>query len=186
MSDPAVILAKLDHIKACAEVWEGSKVRAILWPVDAIRRLALEWDGKASALAVLLALLLPRLACAQTLTGPARVIDGDTLEVQGQRVRLHGVDAPEKDQLCRLKGSAYHCGLVSLVALEELLDGQPVTCEPKGRDRYGRVVARCFVGQPRHFDLSGLMVRQGLAVAYTKYSRDYAPLETLARAEGVR
>lgn len=142
-------------------------------------RAALRAAGR--PLVFLLFLLLPCLTSAQTLSGTARVVDGDTLEVQGQKVRLHGIDAPEKDQLCqRRKGSAYHCGLVSLVALEELLDGQPVTCEAKDRDRYGRVVARCFVGQP-HADLSGWMVRQGLAVAYLKYSADYAPQEAVAR-----
>lgn len=77
------------------------------------------------ASALLLVLSLP--LAAQTLTGPARVIDGDTIELQGQKVRLHGVDAPELSQTCQRKGALYHCGAVALVRLEELIDGRPVT-----------------------------------------------------------
>lgn len=116
----------------------------------------------------------------EALPGPARIVDGDTLEVQGQRIRLHGVDAPEKDQTCQRKATVYHCGAVALVRLEELIDGRPVTCTPLDRDRYGRMIARCFVGQP-HIDLGGWLVRQGLAVAYVKYSTDYLPQESVAR-----
>jgi endonuclease YncB( thermonuclease family) len=150
---------------------------------------------KVGRLAVfLVALLLPTLACAQTLAGIARVVDGDTLAVQGQKVRLWGIDAPEKRQFCMrpewnghsglLEPSAWPCGKEATSRLRVLLSGRPVTCVPKDRDRYGRVVARCFVGQP-HVDLSGWMVRQGLAVAYLKYSTDYVPQEAVARGARV-
>jgi endonuclease YncB( thermonuclease family) len=148
-------------------------------------------------LGLLLALLLAAPLSAQTLTGPARAIDGDTLELQGQRVRLHGVDAPEIRQTCTrpclecdlamgvtpgLSSETYACGVAARRRLEELIDSRPVTCRALDKDRYGRAVARCFVDAP-HIDLSGWLVRNGLAVAYTKYSRDYVPQETAARGE---
>ncbi len=55
---------------------------------------------------VVLLLLVPTAALAD-ITGPARVIDGDTIEVQGQRIRLHGIDAPESAQQCILRGKIY-------------------------------------------------------------------------------
>jgi endonuclease YncB( thermonuclease family) len=159
-------------------------------------------------LGLLLALLLAAPLSAQTLTGPARAIDGDTLELQGQRVRLHGVDAPEIRQTCTrpclecdlamgvtpgLSSETYACGVAARRRLEELIDSRPVTCRALDKDRYGRVVARCFVkGDLRqqdqrwsipHIDLGGWLVRNGLAVAYTKYSRDYVPQEAAARGE---
>jgi endonuclease YncB( thermonuclease family) len=127
-----------------------------------------EGRPRGAGLLLLVLFLLPcGAACAQPLTGPARVIDGDSLEIQGQRIRLHGVDAPEIRQTCTRPEFNGH-------------DSRPVTCRALGKDRYGRVVARCFVGKP-HIDLGGWMVRNGLAVAYTKYSRDYVPQETAAR-----
>jgi endonuclease YncB( thermonuclease family) len=141
------------------------------------------WERVLPAATITLLLFLLFLSfglSAQTLSGPARVVDGDTLEVQGQRIRLHGVDAPELSQTCQRKGSPYHCGAVSLVRLKELIDGRPVTCQGLDRDRWERVIARCFVGQP-HIDLGGWLVRNGLAVAYVKYSRDYLPQEAVAR-----
>lgn len=137
-----------------------------------------------------LALLLTAPLSAQPLSGPARVVDGDTLEVQGQRVRLHGIDAPELRQTCsrpefnghtsRMEDSPWACGVSARRHLEDLIARRPVTCRALDKDRYGRVVARCFVGTP-HIDLSGWMVFNGHAIAYTKYSRDYVPQETVAR-----
>ena len=58
-------------------------------------------------------LLFASPALAQTITGPARVIDGDTLGVSGQRIRLHGIDAPEKNQTCQIEGTPWACGIAA-------------------------------------------------------------------------
>ncbi len=73
------------------------------------------------------------------------MIDGDTIEVHGQRIRLHGIDAPEHQQLCRLDGKSWQCGKDAANALADKIARQPVTCEDLGRDRYKRIIARCTV-----------------------------------------
>ena len=110
------------------------------------------------------------------ISGHARIVDGDGLEIGGQRVRLHGVDAFEMRQMCG--GSA--CGQASANALRNLVGGRPVDCLEMDRDRYDRIVAVCHVGGQ---DLGAAQVRRGHAVAYTRYSRRYVPEELAARRE---
>ncbi len=77
--------------------------------------------------------------------GTATVIDGDTIEVHGQRIRLHGIDAPESRQLCRVDGKSWQCGKDAANALADKIARRPVTCEDLGRDKYDRIIARCTV-----------------------------------------
>jgi len=74
------------------------------------------------------------------------VIDGDTLEIRGERIRLFGIDAPESGQTCLdAKGRSYRCGQKAALVLDARIGEGVVTCERKGMDRYGRVVALCRV-----------------------------------------
>lgn len=113
------------------------------------------------------------------LTGTASVIDGDTLELRGRRIRLHGIDAPESDQLCSSHGGRYRCGQRAALALADLIGRRTVSCEQRDTDRYGRVVAVCSVGGQ---DLGAWMVRHGHALAYRRYSHDYVEAEEDAAA----
>jgi endonuclease YncB( thermonuclease family) len=90
--------------------------------------------------------------------GVASVIDGDTIEIHGQRIRLHGIDAPEASQLCDLDGKPWRCGQASASALADNIGRRTVMCEPRDRDRYGRLVAACSVGGA---SISAWMVREG-------------------------
>ena len=113
--------------------------------------------------------------------GRARVVDGDTLEVGGRRVRLHGIDAPESGQQCADGwGKRYDCGARASGLLRHLTEGREVSCAATGRDRYGRIVAVCRAAGR---DLGRTLVRHGWAVAYERYSRDYVRDEWEARKE---
>ena len=118
-------------------------------------------------------------ASRSALSGSARIVDGDTLDVAGARVRLRGIDAPESAQRCRASGRSWPCGREAARALASRIGNRTVACEERDRDRYGRVVAVCAV---TGLDLNEWMVSQGWAFAYRRYSRDYVAAEARARA----
>lgn len=122
------------------------------------------------------------MAAPNLLVGPVRVVDGDTLDVAGVKVRLFGIDAVEMDQTCRhpTRGT-WACGAEVARALARLIDGRDAICESHGQDRYGRFIAICRVnGQ----DLGGALVDAGWAFAYKKYSTLYEARERRAVREG--
>ena len=111
-------------------------------------------------------------------TGPARIVDGDTLVVRNVKIRLHGIDAPERKQSCQTGASDYPCGQNATRALDKLIGSSVVRCVEKDRDRYGRVVAVCHAGST---NLNAALVRQGWALAYRRYSKDFVDDEAEAR-----
>ncbi len=128
--------------------------------------------------ALLLCMAVP--PAAAEVTGRASVVDGDTLEVRGTRMRLHGIDAPESDQSCRrTDGTAWRCGQQSALALDAMIEARPVRCVPRSTDRYGRTVAECWVGGQ---SINRWMVAHGWATAYREYSQQFVTDEQSARA----
>lgn len=120
---------------------------------------------------------------AADLRGVVRVIDGDTVDVGDTRVRLHGIDAPESGQQCTAPGGVdWSCGDWVTEQVQDLYEGREARCDAVDTDRYGRVVARCFVGQT---DVAERLVRDGLAYAYRRYSHRYVVAEGAARAAGL-
>ena len=108
-------------------------------------------------------------AHADRLTGVASVIDGDTLEILGQRIRLHGIDAPESRQVCATaEGQRWRCGQQAALSLADRIGRRQVSCTVRDTDRYGRFIAVCHQDGT---DLNGWLVREGWAVAYRQYSR---------------
>src|SRR5690348_14618820 len=94
---------------------------------------------------VVVATLVPIPAKAGDLIGRASVVDGDTVEIQSQHIRIFGIDAPESSQLCTDKaGAEYRCGKMAANALDEFLaQSRPLTCNVVDHDRNHRAVARC-------------------------------------------
>ena len=165
--------------------WSGRDVVGLV----ALMALAVIFIVPANWREAALDLVIPKTAAAEAapstgtvLSGPVTVIDGDTLDLDGHRIRLHGVDAFERDQMCGTGASAWPCGRIAAQTLTRRLDGRTVTCEPLDTDRYGRTVARCRTGGE---DVAAFLVDRGLAVAYSRYSDDYVAAEDHARAAGI-
>ena len=112
------------------------------------------------------------------LAGHARVIDGDTIEVDSARVRLFGIDAPESAQGCLAGSGRRWCGEQATRALAGRIGGRSVACEERDQDRYGRIVAVCHHGGQ---DVNAWLVHEGWAMAYRRYSTAYVDQEEAAR-----
>ncbi len=138
----------------------------------AVKALALAFGITAAA-------ILP--ATAQpAVSGRATVIDGDTIEIRGTRIRLHGVDAPELSQTCRRTNRRdWDCGVEAAVALDSFVGGRTVRCQPNGDVHGNRIIAVCFKGAE---DINRWLVANGWAVASRRFSEAYVPDEDQARA----
>lgn len=117
------------------------------------------------------------------IVGPARVIDGDTIDVGVVRIRLHGIDAPEAGQQCRrANGTSWQCGTAATERLAELAQDREVKCHARERDAYGRVIGECWAGD---VNMNAALVGEGLAWAYRRFSEDYVDLEDAARTAAI-
>lgn len=118
------------------------------------------------------------------LTAEIRVIDGDTIILDNKKVRLFGIDAPEKAQLCQdSDGNNFKCGIVAGEKLSELIfssTNKTVNCENIDKDQYGRSISNCWVDE---IFINSWMVRNGWALAYKKYSKEFIKEEDEAKIE---
>ena len=131
---------------------------------------------------MLFALLIALVAVpahAQGVSGSATVVDGDTIRIDGRKVRLVGIDAPEASQTCETAGERWACGEASTDHLRQLIGTAQVECRGSEVDVYARLLAVCSVGS---VELNRAMVAQGWATAFRRYSDAYAADETRARA----
>jgi endonuclease YncB( thermonuclease family) len=132
---------------------------------------------------LLAAVLLITAAGPAAVAGSAHVIDGDTLDLAGERIRIWGIDAVEGDQICQRDGRPWRCGDDATAALATLVDGQQITCVERDVDRYDRTVATCTVaGQ----DIGAAMVRQGWALDFERYSGGHYAAEQLEAEQAQR
>ncbi|HKX77568.1 MAG TPA: thermonuclease family protein [Novosphingobium sp.] len=118
------------------------------------------------------------LALQAAFSGTAHVVDGDTLTISAQRVRLSGIDAPELAQRCGAD-RRQECGQMAAEWLKTRVEGKRVTCASVDRDTYGRIVAVCRLNGR---DLGAALVEAGWATAYRRYSLAYVPAEDRARS----
>ena len=133
----------------------------------------------ATALASLIAFASAQAASSERHQGHARLIDGDTIVIDDQAIRLNGIDTPESAQRCLDEhNKEYRCGKSASDALNRLIRGRPVLCIGSERDDYGRLIAECSAGET---SLNREMVRLGWAVAYEEYTDRYLPEAIEAR-----
>ncbi|MEH2472081.1 endonuclease YncB(thermonuclease family) [Nitrobacteraceae bacterium AZCC 2161] len=122
-------------------------------------------------------------AAAADVVGQASVIDGDTIEIHGTRIRLFGIDAPESDQTCHDDdGKLYRCGQKAANELSAFIGAKTTSCTPQSADRYGRTAAVCSAGG---VDIADWLVRGGLAFDWPQYSKGkYAAAQRDAERTG--
>ena len=119
---------------------------------------------------------------AQSIIGKGKIIDGDTIHIGKNKIRLHGIDAPEWNQPCTINNKVWECGKKSALALKKIIDNQTVVCEIKDIDLYKRYIAVCFSNK---INLNKEMVHNGWAIAYRYYSKDYIEEEEVAQKNKV-
>ena len=111
--------------------------------------------------------------------GSSVVTDGDTIKILHNKIRLYGIDAPERNQKCIKNKKKYNCGVVATEALIKKINKNAVKClTQKNKDRYNRFIGICFVEQE---NLNKWMVRNGYAIAYRRYSKNYILDENFAK-----
>ena len=106
------------------------------------------------------------------------VIDGDTIHIGKLKYRFFGIDAPETKQICKKDNIKIQCGVIAKNVLKNKIGDKVPECIVKDKDRYQRLVAECFIDKE---SLSRFMVREGYAVAYTQYSKDFVEDEKYAK-----
>ena len=132
-------------------------------------------------------LIFQQKSFASIFEGIPRVIDGDSLEINGNKIRLFGIDAPEKKQNCKKSflvisflnfHKKYECGLLATNKLKKLIDNKPVKCISESKDHYNRYLSICYL---KNRDINSWLVKNGYAIAYKRYSKKYILEEQYAK-----
>jgi endonuclease YncB( thermonuclease family) len=110
------------------------------------------------------------------------VVDGDTIHLNGEKIRFTGIDTPELKQICIKEGINDYCGLTAKKILIDKIANKTVECISQGKDQYKRTLAECFVNNE---SLSSYLVRSGYAFAYRKYSKKFIKDENYAKANNL-
>ena len=130
-------------------------------------------------ISLIILLILSFNASSDEISGIPSITDGDTIKILNKRIRFHGIDAPEKEQICIKNSKKYRCGQEATNALIKITNRKTAVCKVQEKlDRYKRYVGVCFL---EDINLNKWMVRNGYAVAYRKYSRDYIQDENYAK-----
>ena len=128
-----------------------------------------------------LVLIINTLAFSKVLNASSslKIIDGDTIILNSEKIRLYGIDTPEIKQTCTDNyGHVYSCGVRAKLELEKIIGSKKVSCVKKTKDRYKRSISICYVDEN---DINSLMVKRGWALAYRKYSKKYVKDEATAK-----
>ena len=107
-----------------------------------------------------------------------KVVDGDTIHLNGEKIRFTGIDTPELKQTCIKQGIKDYCGITAKKILIDKIGNKTVECIGQSKDQYKRTLAECFVNNE---SLSSYLVRSGYAFAYRKYSKEFIEDENYAK-----
>ena len=107
-----------------------------------------------------------------------KITDGDTIKINGEKIRFSGIDTPELKQICVKEGVKNSCGLIAKQILTDKISDNNIICTKEGKDQYKRTLAECFVNDE---SLSSYLVGSGYAFAYRKYSKKFIADEDYAR-----
>ena len=114
--------------------------------------------------------------------GKPKIIDGDTINIGKNKIRLHGIDAPETNQTCSIDNKIWNCGIESTIALKNFILEKEVYCKIIDIDKYKRFIGICFLDNQ---NINQYMVRNGWAIAYRYYSLDFVETEKLAKKDKI-
>tara|TARA_B100000767_G_C19746009_1_gene528545 strand:- start:631 stop:1101 length:471 start_codon:yes stop_codon:yes gene_type:complete len=132
-------------------------------------------------ISLIILLILNSNISAKEISGFPNITDGDTIKISNIRIRLHGIDAPETKQFCTRNFKEYSCGIDATAALAKKIGRKKVVCKAQDKlDRYKRYISVCFVEK---VNLNKWMVRNGYAIAYRRYSKDYVEDENYAKTK---
>ena len=124
-------------------------------------------------------LILGLLFCNTSFADSLRVVDGDTIVLNGEKIRFSGIDTPELKQTCLKDSREVPCGMTAKMLLVKKIGNATIECISEGKDNYKRTLAECFVNGE---SLSKFLVRSGYAFAYRKYSTNFIKDEEFAKA----
>ena len=111
-----------------------------------------------------------------------KIIDGDTIHLNGEKIRFSGIDTPEIKQTCTKNNEVIKCGIKAKELLIKVIGNEKINCVREGEDQYKRILAECFVDD---LSLSSYLVKSGYAFAYRKYSKKFIKDEDFARSNNL-
>ena len=111
-----------------------------------------------------------------------KIIDGDTIHLNNEKIRFTGIDTPELKQTCNKNNEIIYCGIQARQLLINKIGKNKVNCVKEGKDQYKRTLAECFVND---LSLSKFLVREGYAFAYRKYSKKFISDENFAKKNNI-
>jgi endonuclease YncB( thermonuclease family) len=111
-----------------------------------------------------------------------KITDGDTIRINGEKIRFSGIDTPELRQTCLKQEIKVLCGITAKQILIDKIGDNKVVCIREGKDQYKRTLAECFVNNE---SLSSYLVKSGYAFAYRKYSKKFITDEDFARTNKI-
>ena len=139
-------------------------------------------NKKKVILVISISLLIFFLIFNQVSSQELRVVDGDTIHLNGEKIRFTGIDTPELKQTCIKEGVINPCGLTAKEILIVKIGDNKVKCISEGKDKYKRTLAECFVNDE---SLSSYLVRSGYAFAYRRYSKKFISDENYAKTNKI-